>query len=328
MSAALALAPGRCVAARMPQASCTACIEACPHAALSTAPGGIALAPEACSRCGHCVATCPLGALSLPATPSPVLAEEAGVALVACARAPQAPAEAAPCAQALGLGDLARLWLGGVRVLALATGDCATCPEAPRAGLAERLAQLNALLAARGLAPLQARVAPAALLMGARPVPGRRALLGLGRTAHPSAPRDPAAALAALQHLPAAVGRGPALFAFAPGINASRCTGCDACIRICPTQALIRVKDARGEMRYATDPAACTGCGLCKDICDKDAVDLRVTSEVLPEVPLHAFVCRSCRAEAVHPQPGFAAEALCPACRTSGHHRAPVVVLR
>lgn len=331
MTPRLALAAGRCVVAQMPRASCSACVEACPHAALAVMPGGVSLVPDRCSGCGHCVAACPQGALSLPHAPPAVEAEGEGVAHICCPRVPDVPAGASLCAQALSLGDLARLWLGGTRLLALRIGDCSSCPEAPAvaAGLAGRLAQLNALLAARNLAPLQARLVPArarAASRRAEPSPdrGRRALLGL--FGDPALRSDPVAALRGLQLLPPPAGAA-AVFARAPGIVAQRCSGCDACTRICPEKALIRVKDSGGEMRYTSAPAACTGCGLCRDICDEDAVELRKTSEALPDVALFSYTCRTCRAEAHHPSAAFAAEALCPACRISGHHRKTVLVL-
>lgn len=331
MKPGLTLAPGRCVVAQMPRASCAACAEACPHGALTALPGGISLSPGRCSGCGHCVAACPQDALSLPQLPAAVEAEAEGVAHVSCPRAPDPPEGARLCAQALSLRELARLWLGGTRILALRIGDCSGCPEAPgaEAGLTSRLAHLNALLAARELAPLEARLVPARARAAPRrglspPDRGRRALLGLagGLSRRP----DAAAALRGMQLLPAPAGARPC-FAWAPGIVAERCSGCDACIRICPEGALIRVKDSTGEMRYTSAPAGCTGCGLCRDICDEDAVELRKTSETLPDVALFPYTCRSCRAEAHHPSAAFAAEALCPACRISGHHRKTVLVL-
>ncbi|WP_083392785.1 4Fe-4S binding protein [Rhodobacter xanthinilyticus] len=314
------LAAGSCTAARLSASSCAACIEACPHGALEPIRGGLQIEPERCSGCGLCAAACPESALSLPGS-SAVAARRGGVALALCPRHPQGDASR-PCAHALSLNDLATLLAEGVHRIALASGDCATCPDKPPEGhdLSARTAQISALAEGRGLAGLG--LAPAShaeittLLREAPENPARRNIFK--RVATPETQVD---ALARLQAEPC---RDSEVFAATPRIDANRCTGCEACLRICPHGVLIRIKDDEGNPCYRTEPAACTGCGLCADVCDEDALQLAAMAPAPPDVPLQAYACRGCGVSVHEPaahRPANAEGGLCPVCRRTGHHR-------
>lgn len=47
----------------------------------------------------------------------------------------------------------------------------------------------------------------------------------------------------------------------------SRCTGCEACVQICPAQALSMEMDGEGFFYPAVDPDCCTRCGICARAC-------------------------------------------------------------
>ena len=51
-------------------------------------------------------------------------------------------------------------------------------------------------------------------------------------------------------------------------VDATKCTGCHACVRVCPTQA------AKGEKKQAhvIDTAKCIKCGACFEACKFDAI--------------------------------------------------------
>ena len=55
-----------------------------------------------------------------------------------------------------------------------------------------------------------------------------------------------------------------------PQILAARCTGCERCVDICPTQALVQV-NAKAVRQY---PDRCTYCTLCEDNCPTQAIAL------------------------------------------------------
>ena len=47
----------------------------------------------------------------------------------------------------------------------------------------------------------------------------------------------------------------------------SKCTGCGACINVCPTSAIEMVADAEGFSYPTLNDCRCTGCGKCRKIC-------------------------------------------------------------
>lgn len=55
-----------------------------------------------------------------------------------------------------------------------------------------------------------------------------------------------------------------------PRILAERCSGCQRCIEICPTQALGQV-NGKADLVH---PDNCTYCALCEDICPDGAIAL------------------------------------------------------
>ncbi|MBP7962214.1 MAG: 4Fe-4S binding protein [Caldilineaceae bacterium] len=55
-----------------------------------------------------------------------------------------------------------------------------------------------------------------------------------------------------------------------PEIDANLCTGCKACVEICPTQALSQV----AEKAVLHRPDLCTYCSACQDVCPEGAIAL------------------------------------------------------
>ena len=268
------------------------------------------------------MAACPQRAISLDGleeiSPEPP-ARGPDVALVC----PKRQAGQGVCLQALGLEALAGLWLNGIRRIVAVTADCAACPDGSGLDVERHAATLNALLADRGQPPLRIEAANSVArtlpLLAPKTMPhrGRRAFLGLAASDRPR--KGNATALARLQSLP---GPDTARTAFAPRIDPRRCTGCDACLRICPETVLSQFRDDTDEISYKIAPVGCSGCGLCMDVCGTDAI---VIDRLVPppaDVALTGFRCRGCGVEVHVPTASpQAAGGLCAVCTTTGHHR-------
>ena len=52
-------------------------------------------------------------------------------------------------------------------------------------------------------------------------------------------------------------------------IDADKCTGCEACIESCPSEA-IKMKDGKA----VVDKDACVDCGVCVDECPVEAIEM------------------------------------------------------
>lgn len=322
--------PETCSLGRLACSTCSACAAACPHAALTAEDDGLCVEPAACTGCGACLSACPQGAVTLDGW-TEIEVHPAGASPTVALICPRRSAGFGPCLQALGREALARLWLGGIRQILTLTGSCSDCPDGKGLAIDARIAEMNTLLGTRGLPHL--RVAPAQSVPPTMPRlmarragnGGRRAFLGLGSwPARTDGPR--ARALARLQ---ARGDTSAARLAFAPRIDAQTCTGCDACLRICPEGALTMIKDDRGNLAYGAVSSNCTGCGLCMDICGTDAISLDRLAPTAPTVALTAFRCRSCRAEVHVPADGpHAGGDVCPVCARTGQHKRlfPVVL--
>jgi Fe-S-cluster-containing hydrogenase component 2 len=60
-------------------------------------------------------------------------------------------------------------------------------------------------------------------------------------------------------------------------VDAVRCTGCGACIDVCPVRAMALID---GKARV--DEQTCTGCGICMDACPEAAIRPVIQGELIP----------------------------------------------
>jgi Pyruvate/2-oxoacid:ferredoxin oxidoreductase delta subunit len=60
-------------------------------------------------------------------------------------------------------------------------------------------------------------------------------------------------------------------------VDFPRCTGCGACIEVCPVEAITLVND-----KAHIDHGICTGCEACINICPEDALQPVVQGELVP----------------------------------------------
>jgi Na+-translocating ferredoxin:NAD+ oxidoreductase subunit B len=70
-------------------------------------------------------------------------------------------------------------------------------------------------------------------------------------------------------------------------IRADNCTGCDACIEVCPVDCIYKVPgEDQPSVQYFCDIdlERCIGCALCERWCPWDAIDMVPTPEIAQHV--------------------------------------------
>jgi Pyruvate/2-oxoacid:ferredoxin oxidoreductase delta subunit len=326
----------RCVHSALETASCQACVDSCPRDAWVLDDASLGINTEVCDGCGLCAAACPQAAIAQPHEPAISDWHGRRLAFAACERAAVDSGPAVlPCLHALGMRDLLRLAGSGVTRLVIARADCDTCPRGRGETLPQRLAAINVMLADRGRASLELldqdpahwQRMCAALPVAGGPVVGRRAFLGraigaglrqglrlTGLHAADRAVLTPPGAL-----IPRT--RSTDIVPFAPTIDAEQCSGCDACVRLCP-QAAIVLDHTAAQPAYRIVAEQCSGCGVCSDVCDSNAVSVACWQPVAAEaIPLWTGRCEACGVPFHRPQTGRANDPLCPICTRTQRHR-------
>lgn len=323
----------RCVHGLCATASCRKCADACPASALVIDDEALGIDAEACDGCGLCAPACPEGAITFATgTLQPLLAEGDRVALVACELAglPSGRGVVA-CLHAIGDRDVIALVDRGCGSIVAASGECAACARHTTATLQAAVDRANRLRASLAQPPVAFVVLGAsewdrrragAAAPRSSVDEGRRALFGLrGRSLLPDRSTTVSANPPAVQRL----------FRFVPVIDATACTGCDACARLCPHRAIELGRGGDGRLAYSLSGERCTGCGLCVDVCETRAVGIVEMSRVEQALlPLEEHQCRHCGVPFHMPvlpsahdkaQTSPTGDGVCGICRATGRTR-------
>lgn len=265
--------PALCVHTLCALATCARCVEACPAGAWQFSDTALALDVSLCDGCGLCRPACPESAIDFGAQAfSPLIDVAEERVMLACDRSGVAAGRGVvPCVHAFGERELAQWGERGLRTVLVARGDCVSCPRATAETLEAAVEQLRALRASQGRKAFRLEEAPASRWSRTRREAeaqrhdldqGRRRLFTFSLAA------EVRGAVSGRTGEGAEAGR---LARHAPLIDPGRCTGCDACARVCPHSSIALSREASG-LAYRIQPATCTGCHLCADVCDSAAV--------------------------------------------------------
>jgi len=329
----------RCVHRHIETATCQACVDACPCNAWVLDDEQLGIDTERCDGCNLCVAACPQGAIQAQMTPALKSDADQTVAFYACELTGIKTDEGiVPCLHALGLNAIMLLYRRGIRSIIGCSSNCSDCIRADTTSLSERLEYFNTLLRDRKLPAMQYRNVTetkwshlvSSKLQNARGPSINRRQFFLRMThaviEESSLLRDPGHGSKGEFIPPGKImpGQSPAqLVPFLPQIDPSRCSGCDACVKLCPHEALSYLTNEQGNYTaYQIVPEACSSCGICIDVCEPQAVCIK--SWAVPEVtriPLSSNRCRACGVS-FHAPTGYAFDAqLCRICAQTNHHR-------
>ena len=323
----------RCVHTLLVGASCQACVDSCPHQAWVLDDEQLGIDADRCDGCGLCATACPEGAVQSRIVPELRQGPDGTTAFLSCEKCdlPEGAATVS-CLHSVTLEALFSLYRKGVETIVACDADCNACPRGAAARLDARLADMNRLLQTRKLSEMHyTRVPPTewrekfntqtgTSIAGSgnrRQFFRRLTRMVLDKPVTPDTDKgeektrfEPAGTI-----LPSdSPGQ---MVPFLPQIDPDRCDACNACLNLCPHDALWLAEDGAA---YQIDPDNCTGCGICVDLCEKHAITVRTWA--IPEViriPLFSQRCHDCGVPYFTPTAQPVTGDLCQICRRHRH---------
>ncbi|MET0108492.1 MAG: 4Fe-4S binding protein [Candidatus Thiodiazotropha sp.] len=328
---------GRCVHTRVELASCSSCVDACPQRAWSLDDDALQLDTILCDGCGLCAPVCPEGAISFQYEILIGEWKHGKIALCACEEVGFTRQKGIiPCVHLIGIHDILKLYRLGYSEWLVATGNCSECHRNSGETFFERADRINPALSddlntTIGYRLLSGnkwlRISSILIADDAASKLSRRGFLrgiidggiqaasAIFKLYEEEADEFPPPG----ELLPER--GGPSIWPYVPQIDAFKCNGCDACIRICPHGALIFTENSQ-QMFYRMEPQACTGCGICQDICNAQAISVMQWSQLdKQDLILAPITCSCCGNQAHMPvESGSRSQTHCRICAQVNHH--------
>ncbi len=330
-----------CVHSLCKVSDCHACVTSCPSGAWLLDDAQLGLDINACTGCGLCVPVCPTGALHID---FPWVIRTLGyrmVALFACEHSDiKTDNGIIPCLHDLGVRQLLQLYKGGIETLLVTSGNCLHCHLSGSADKEEnlfyRVEQLNSLLLERDNQSIKLLQNSAktwytiyssdeTINRGIQ-LSRRNFLRGGGQKIREQLVTIDPLNLPEYRTIPPGqllpeTENNTLKWLFVPDIDKTQCNGCDACIRICPSDALQLIYNKDKQLQYSIKAVNCTACGLCTSVCQEEAVSITHWSYMqIEKVNLSEARCTACGNEFHYPEEQ-SEESLCRICRNHNHNQ-------
>jgi ferredoxin len=301
-----------CVHSYFNQSDCQACVDSCPSQAWVLNDESLGLNLDACNGCGQCVPACPGGALSVEYPWIIRQFKNQTIALFACELSNiNSNASTLPCIHILGLRQLLLLYKFGTRHLLIATEECLECNRCPTATIQQRVEDLNMLLAERNKPPMKVlrssdklwqRISNSDEVISKGVKLSRRDFLrGEGQQYRRQILIDNPLNLPECRTIPPGqllpvVNKTKVHWPWVPRLDESLCNYCDACMNLCPTNALQFIpSEENNHPEYHLNPEKCNGCGICKGVCDLKAISIHYLSpSASSKIKLTEGQCSAC----------------------------------
>jgi NAD-dependent dihydropyrimidine dehydrogenase PreA subunit len=219
--------------------------------------------------------------------------------------------------------DLLRHYSEGVKEWIVTTGDCATCVRTSSYSLTEDVQLLNSALRQRGQGEISLQTVASdewdsfcnsLSTMNGEAISRRNFFRGVASSISDTQTRNEKQ----YQLSPEELLQGNGLVPWHCTIDTERCSLCDACRKVCPTNA-IHIDQQEG-LFFVVDSTSCNGCSLCEDVCEQNAVCITSWEESsLRKIAVTYSQCTTCGVGYLS-RPGTDKET-CQICSTIDHRR-------
>lgn len=329
-----------CVYSQLEQASCQDCVDSCPTQAWILNDDELGLNIDACDGCGHCTSACSSGALSVEYPWIVRQFSNRSIALFSCEKNDiKVKAQLLPCVHIMGMRQLLLIYNSGIQHLLISTADCDKCDRYQSSDLVHQVTQLNELLLERGEPPLKllkrsTRVwesifSTDEIIVRGTNLSRRHFLRGDSRQLRQQMLYEDPLNLPECRTVPSGqllpvVDNPEVHWPWSIQLDNKRCNGCDTCMNMCPTEALVFTAESEDEpSRYRVNPANCHGCGICEDVCETSAITIqqfKIASAC--DIQLKDTKCSSCGNTFHLPQTQDESEdSVCRICKVYSHSK-------
>ena len=63
---------------------------------------------------------------------------------------------------------------------------------------------------------------------------------------------------------------------YKPKTDLNKCIGCGMCVKVCPENCVMLIKNKNGQLKPKIDYNYCKGCGLCAEECPVKAISMEM----------------------------------------------------